>query len=127
VRDTGGADADLLVAAADLVICDYSTLIGDAALAGVPMIAFQPDRDVYVNRTHGLYPGSEAVGPVVVTMDALLDQVEAWLTDPQGWDVPYAARRAAFARDRCGPADGRSAGRAAAAMLGSSADRGRQR
>lgn len=118
------ADADIadLIGAADLMISDYSTWIGDAALVGLPVIAFQPDRDVYVNRTHGIYPASDTVGPIVTTLPDLLEQVEGWLADRTGWDAEHARRYGAFGREMCGPADGLSTQRAAQAMLSRSRD-----
>lgn len=119
VRDIGDRDdVQRLIGAADLVISDYSSLIGDAALADLPIIAFQPDREVYVNRTHGLYPVGSSAGPIVESMAALFAQVESWLADPAAWDGVHGPGRAAFARDLCGPADGQSTRRAVGVILG---------
>ncbi len=108
--------ADLL-AAADLVVSDYSSLIGDAVALGVPVILFQPDRDVYVQRTRGLYAGPGEAGPVVTDMEGLLREVDAWLAEPDAWWAPHAGAAAAFAQDRCGPVDGHAVARAVAALV----------
>ncbi|MHB1164836.1 MAG: bifunctional glycosyltransferase/CDP-glycerol:glycerophosphate glycerophosphotransferase [Candidatus Nanopelagicales bacterium] len=118
VRDVRGvaAQADW-VAAADLVISDYSSVIGLAALVDVPVLCFQPDRDTFVRRTTGLYQQDGAAGPVVTSMESLIDEVRSWLDDPDAWDAVHGPGRRAFAQHRCGPAGGGAAARAAAAVL----------
>jgi len=122
VREVAGGDIADLIGAADLVISDYSSVIGDAALVGVPVIAFQPDRDVYVNRTHGIYPASDTVGPIATTLADLLELVEEWLLDRSTWDAEHADRYGAFGRELCGPADGLSTQRAAQAIVSRARD-----
>lgn len=118
VRDIGGRDdLSAFLAAADLFVSDYSSLIGDAALLDVPTMLFQPDRETYVNRTRGLYAQAGSVGPVVATMEALVAEVGAWLDDPEEWDRAHSLRRRAWASDACGPADGHAADRALGAVL----------
>ncbi len=116
VRDIGEMD-DLggHLAASDLLVSDYSSIIGDAALADLPVLLFQPDREAYVNRTRGVYPGLDSVGPCAHDTDALIAMVGSWLADPMAWDGRYAGPRRVFAAERCGPADGRAAERAVAA------------
>jgi CDP-glycerol glycerophosphotransferase len=119
VRDVGDADvAAHYVAACDLFVSDYSSLIGDAALARRPIVLFQPDRDVYVNRRHGLYVDLSSVAPVALAMDDLIGLVRTWLDDPDGWARAHGGAVEAFAARCCGPRDGRSAARAASALLG---------
>jgi CDP-glycerol glycerophosphotransferase len=120
VRDVGEPSliGDVL-AASDLFVSDYSSLIGDAALARRPIMFFQPDRDDYVNRVHGLYVDLARVGPQARTTGELIAEVQAWLDDPAGWSLDHREMVRAFADDHCGPADGRSTERAVAALLGS--------
>ena len=109
VRELSDADDfGLVLAAGDLFVSDYSSLIGDAALIDLPIVLFQPDRELYVNRTRGLYPGLGSVGPQIEGMDALVAEVSSWIDDPAGWDREHAARRQAWAAEHCGPRDGRA-------------------
>ena len=105
-------DFGLVLAASDLFISDYSSLIGDAALIDLPIVLFQPDREMYVNRTRGLYAGLGDVGPETEGMDALFAEVTGWIDDPAGWDQGHAARRQAWTVEHCGPRDGRATERA---------------
>ena len=111
-------DEDLasFIVAADLVVSDYSARIGDAVAAGRPVVLFQPDRDVFLARTCGVYPGLDDVGPVVVDQRALHDEVERWLRDPVAWDLTWRESRAAWGSAWAGIADGRAAERAADAL-----------
>lgn len=119
VRDIGEADlvGDFLVAS-DLLVTDYSSLIGDAALLEMPIILFQPDRDAYVNRVHGLYVDLDPIAPRAATTSDLVDRVREWLADPAAWERRHAEPMRAFVADHCGPADGASTGRAIAALIG---------
>lgn len=118
VRDIGDSDdLGLFLAAADLMVSDYSSVIGDAALIGLPVLLFQPDRDVFVSRTRGLYAHEGSPGPTVTTMDALIGEVQDWAADPTRWADRHGPESAVFARDHCGAADGRSSERAVAAVL----------
>jgi len=105
------------VAACDLVISDYSAVIADAALAGVPMLLFQPDRDRYVNRAHGTYGDLGLVAPRTSSTAELIAAVQEWLVDPDAWTRLHGPALEALAAERCGPADGRSGQRAVAALL----------
>ena len=58
-----------------------------------------------------------AAGPVVESMDALVDEVAVWLADPSGWAARHDHDRRRWAADRCGPDDGASVERAVRAML----------
>ena len=92
--------------------------LGDAALLDLPVVLLWPDRSTYVDRAHGVYPGVEDVGPVADSTPALCAVVAEWLDDGAAWDARYGPSRRAWAATWCGPADGRSAERAAAAILG---------
>jgi CDP-glycerol glycerophosphotransferase len=124
VRDLAGVDnlADFL-AVSDMFVSDYSSLVGDAALADLSIVLYQPDREMYVNRTRGLYSGLDVVGPLAVTTAALVDEVGSWLDDPVGWEARHAVGRRAWAEERCGPNDGGATERALDAMLGVGHDR----
>ena len=102
--------------AADLVVSDYSPRIGEAAAVGRPVVLFQPDRELFLARTCGVYPGLDEVGPVVIDQVALHDEVERWLRDPVAWDLPWQESRAAWGSAWAGPADGHAADRAADAL-----------
>jgi CDP-glycerol glycerophosphotransferase len=118
VRDLADRD-DLpsFVAASDMLVSDYSSVIGDAALIDLPIVLFQPDHELYANRTRGLYPELSLVGPVAHDTGALVVQVRAWLDDPLAWESGQAATRRAWAAARCGPPDGGSTQRALDAIL----------
>jgi CDP-glycerol glycerophosphotransferase len=119
VREASAAEDRLaFLGAADLAVADYGRDVGDAALLDVPIVLHWPDRAQYVDRAHGVYAGVTDAGPVVSSTRGLCDEVEAWLADPAAWEERYAHGRRAWAARWCGPADGRSAERAAAAVLG---------
>jgi CDP-glycerol glycerophosphotransferase len=94
--------------ACDLLVSDYSSAIGDAALAAIPTIAFQPDREVFVNRSHGLYVDPATFAPSAGTTEQLIERVTTFLDGTDAWRDEHAARQRAFAEDHCGPADGES-------------------
>ena len=118
VRDLAH-EADVLpfLAAADLLVSDYSSVIGDAAALDLPVVLFQPDREEYVNRTRGLYPWADEVGPVVVDESSLLDEVGRLLDGPDDWDAVHGPRRRAWAARAAGPVDGSSTQRAVEALV----------
>ena len=117
VRDvTDAAGVGDYLAACDLLISDYSSVIADAALVGLPTLLFQPDYDRYVNRAHGTYGDLGLVAPRVSSTTALIDVVDEWLADPDAWSRRHGPALEAYAAERCGPSDGRSAERAVAAL-----------
>jgi CDP-glycerol glycerophosphotransferase len=118
VRDIGEPTvATDFLSASDLLISDYSSLIGDASLLDIPVILFQPDRDTYVNRLHGLYVDLDRLAPIAAANADLVELVDAWLADSSTWESKYVEPMRAFAADHCGPSDGSSAARAVAALL----------
>ncbi len=118
VRDISHEEDVLpFLAAADLLVSDYAPVIGDAAAVDVPVVLFQPDREVYVNRTRGLYPWADEAGPVVVSEAAILEEVGRWLDGPQEWEAAHAPRRRAWAVRAAGTADGPSTARAVEALV----------
>ena len=118
VRDISHEEDVLpFLAAADLLVSDYAPVIGDAAAVDVPVVLFQPDREVYVNRTRGLYPWADEAGPVVVSEAAILEEVGRWLDGPQEWEAAHGPRRRAWAVRAAGTADGLSTARAVEALV----------
>lgn len=111
---TGYPDVTDLLAAADVLVTDYSSVMFDAAATALPIVLFTPDLEHYRGALRGFYfdVGAEAPGPVVSDVDALVDA----LTDPGlgDTDTPaYRRWRARFA-DR---EDGGAAARVVARML----------
>ncbi|MDD2817719.1 MAG: CDP-glycerol glycerophosphotransferase family protein [Candidatus Nanopelagicales bacterium] len=112
-------DLPLWLAAADVLITDWSSLLMEFGRLQRPVIAIQPNR-VDVVRRRGTYLDLPAVlpGPIVEDQAELLSAVEAWLDNPDS--VPnYADRRSSFAQ-LCGAATGDSAQRIWAAMVSQS-------
>ena len=105
------------IAASDLVISDYSSYIGDACARGVPVVIYQPDRAVFVDRLHGLYSGLEVLGPVASNQTELHSRVTAALADLGDERIRQQPAREAFVRDMVGPVDGLSGARAAAEIV----------
>ena len=105
------------ISASDLVISDYSTYIGDACARGVPVVLYQPDRAVFVDRLHGLYPGLEVFGRVAADQSELHSRVTTALADLGDERIRQQPAREAFVRDLVGPVDGLAGARAAAAIL----------
>jgi hypothetical protein len=114
-----GPDDDLsaAIAAADLIVSDYSPRIGDAVAADRPVALYQPDRGVFLDRTCGVYPGLEQVGPVLVDQPALHQAIEQWLGDRDGWANPWAPGRRAWGESWVGPPSPGASERAARAIL----------
>lgn len=121
VRDlTNEPDVAPFLAAAALVVSDYSSLVGDAVLLDLPVVLHQPDRDLFLARTRGVYRGPGAAGPVTTTTLELDTEVGAWLADPAGWRQRFAPGRAAFAEHWSRPLDGEATRRAVKVLLGGS-------
>jgi hypothetical protein len=110
-------DVSAYLTAADLVVSDYSPRIGDAVVAGVPVVLFQADQSDVLARGRGVYRGLEDVGPVVLQQRDLHDQVRQWSRDPRALDTPWRDRREAWGREWAGPSDGRAATRAAESLV----------
>ena len=74
VRDVSGwPDATELLAAADVLVTDYSSLMFDFAITGRPMLFFTYDLERYRDEIRGFYFDFEAVapGPLLRTTDEL--------------------------------------------------------
>ena len=117
VRSVHEHEVSAFIAASDVVISDYSSLIGDASARDVPVIVFQPDREVYVDRMHGLYPGVEVFGLPVLSQTDLHASVSAILADQTGAREAQRPAREAFLADHVGYRDGHAGARAVAALM----------
>jgi CDP-glycerol glycerophosphotransferase (TagB/SpsB family) len=118
VRSVHEHEVSAFLAASDVVISDYSSLIGDAAARDVPVIIFQPDREVFVDRMHGLYPGVEVFGSPLLFQTDLHASVTSILTDLTGAREAQRPAREAFLADHVGYRDGHAGERAVAALMG---------
>ncbi|MCQ9368058.1 CDP-glycerol glycerophosphotransferase family protein [Brevibacterium sp. 91QC2O2] len=90
--------ADLFLAA-DLLITDYSSVMFDAAITGVPMLFFAPDKDRYDGERGFTFDfDAAAPGPVLTDREALIGLVEALSAQGSdaGWVRDYAERAAAW-------------------------------
>ncbi|MBP2704799.1 CDP-glycerol glycerophosphotransferase family protein [Microbispora sp. RL4-1S] len=107
--------ADLL-AAADVLVTDYSSAMFDFAVTGRPMVFFADDLERYRDEVRGFYFdfAARAPGPVVRTAGEVAEAVEAVAYGDAA--SAYKARYDAFARDFCPWDDGQAAGRVVARM-----------
>jgi CDP-glycerol glycerophosphotransferase len=113
VRDVSAwPDATELLAAADVLITDYSSLAFDFANTGRPLLFFTYDLDVYRDEIRGFYIDfeSEAPGPLLRTTGELADALGSL-----GAAVPdaYAERYRAWRERFCELDDGRASARLA--------------
>ena len=99
-------DMQELLAAADLLITDYSSCMFDMAIARKPCVLYVPDLDEYVAKERGLYFDLEDLPfPLARTMDELkeairgfdreryLEKVDAFLEKIGSFEDGNAARR----------------------------------
>ncbi|HET8672443.1 MAG TPA: CDP-glycerol glycerophosphotransferase family protein, partial [Thermoleophilaceae bacterium] len=112
VRDVSEyPDVTELLAAADVLVTDYSSLMFDFAVLGRPMIFFAYDLDHYERDIRGFYIDfrAEAPGPIVGSEDELADALRSL----GGGGVPsaYAERYAAWRAKYCGLDDGGASAR----------------
>ena len=100
--------ADLL-AATDVLITDYSSVMFDFAVTGRPMIFFTYDLEYYRDSLRGFYFDFEpaAPGPLVATSDELI----ATLRDIDSVHTGYQARYQAFREQFCDFDDGKATAR----------------
>ncbi|MEU7936344.1 bifunctional glycosyltransferase/CDP-glycerol:glycerophosphate glycerophosphotransferase [Microbispora bryophytorum] len=103
--------ADLL-AAADVLVTDYSSAMFDFACTGRPMVFFTHDLEHYRDEVRGFYFDfeAEAPGPVLGTADDVLDVLR------YGDLGQFAARYEGFARRYCPWDDGHASARVVARM-----------
>lgn len=119
VRDVSGyPDMADLLAAADVLVTDYSSCMFDFALTGRPMLFFAYDLERYRDQVRGFYLDMEAVvpGPVLRTADA----VTAALTELPTQQQRYAERYAAFVERFAPWDDGHAAARVVDRVFSSS-------
>ncbi|WP_051172656.1 CDP-glycerol glycerophosphotransferase family protein [Microbacterium indicum] len=109
---TGFADTSRLLAAADALITDYSSVMFDFSVTGKPMYFLVPDLEHYRGALRGFYfdLAERAPGPLVRTHE---DLVAALAADPSAYADRYASWRARFNRRE----DGRAAERVVARLL----------
>ncbi|AGL21012.1 glycosyltransferase [Actinoplanes sp. N902-109] len=107
--------ADLL-AAADILITDYSSVMFDFAATGRPMLFFTYDLAHYRDELRGFYFDfeAEAPGPLLATSA----EVVAAVRDIDAITARYAERYRAFAAKACDLDDGHAAARLADFLLG---------
>ncbi|HEY3534410.1 MAG TPA: CDP-glycerol glycerophosphotransferase family protein [Pedococcus sp.] len=106
----GGAGVAMqdLLAAADVLITDYSSVMFDYAVLGRPMVFFVPDLESYRDNLRGFYFDFEeqAPGPLVRTTAEVVDLLE----HPQRFG-DHAAQLARFRDQFCPLDDGHAADR----------------
>ncbi len=110
---TGFPDTAQLMAAADALVTDYSSVMFDFSVTGRAMFFFAPDVEHYRGRLRDFYFDLQerAPGPLVRTQDELVRAIRDH--DPSTWEGRYAQWRAVFnARD-----DGHAAERVVARIL----------
>jgi CDP-glycerol glycerophosphotransferase len=102
-------DATMLMAAADVLITDYSSMTVDFANTGRPMLFYAYDLDTYRDEVRGFYVDfPETVpGPVLATTGEVVDA----LRDLDAVRAAFADRYAAFAAEFCELDDGMAAAR----------------
>ena len=113
---TTSADAAPFIAAADLVIGDYGPAVPWSVAAGKALLAYLPDESEFVGRQHGTYVDVRTLAPASVSMDALVDEVRAWLAGTDGQEAFFASR-AAYRPAWCGETVGSEAARDAARRI----------
>lgn len=111
-------DAGELLAAADVLVTDYSALAFDFAVTGRPMLFFAYDLDVYRDEIRGFYVDfdAEVPGPIVRTTDQLAEALRGL----DGAAVPgeYAERYRAWRERFCALEDGRASARLVDRLFG---------
>ena len=83
IRNVNALDSQDLLAAADILITDYSSCFFDFLICDKPIIHYLYDYDYYRDDDRGLYYDKDdvAAGAVAETEDALLAEIEAALAD----------------------------------------------
>lgn len=108
---TDHPDIQELLAAADVVISDYSSCIFDFALSGRPAFIYAPDRAKYESDRGFYYPLSATPFPVAESVDALVGAVSAFD------EVAYRDRLAAFFAEKGSAEQGDAAAKAVDLIL----------
>jgi CDP-glycerol glycerophosphotransferase (TagB/SpsB family) len=91
-------DASDVLARADVLVTDYSSVMFDFSATGRPMVFHQPDLAEYVARSRGLLwdPATRVPGPVTRTVAECAEAVASAESDAGRWQGRYVAWRAAF-------------------------------
>lgn len=84
-----------LLALADVLITDYSSILFDFSVTGRPVLLFRPDHDDYLRHSHPLTPEQEATLPYPVAGDVatLARQIDARLAGGASPAERLAARQ----------------------------------
>ena len=117
VRDISAyPDAMELLAAADVLITDYSSLAFDYAVFGRPLLFFTPDLDAYRDQVRGFSLDFEAAapGPLLRTTDEVIGA----LRDLDAVAAVHQPRYEAFLKVYCPLADGRASARVVERVFG---------
>jgi CDP-glycerol glycerophosphotransferase len=97
-------DPSGLMAAADVLVTDYSSIMFDFSITGKPMVFFVPDWDFYTGSGRGVYfdLADKAPGPLCRTRDEVIEALgnlkesektylaayAAWVQEFNPWDNP---------------------------------------
>lgn len=100
-------DPSGLMAAADVLVTDYSSIMFDFSVTGKPMIFYVPDWDVYTGSGRGVYfdLSTKAPGPLCHTRDEVIEVLRdlpecrttyheayaAWRKEFNPWDKPNSS------------------------------------
>ncbi|KRE43742.1 CDP-glycerol glycerophosphotransferase family protein [Knoellia sp. Soil729] len=91
-------DVSPLLATADVLITDYSSVMFDFSASGRPMVFFVADEEEYSSTTRGLNwdLGARAPGPLVRTASECADAVLSATAERERWATRYASWQAEF-------------------------------
>jgi CDP-glycerol glycerophosphotransferase len=116
VRDVSDhPDAIELLAAADVLVSDYSSLVFDYASTGRPILFFAPDLETFRDDIRGFSIDLEAEAPGPILRDT--DAVAEALRDLDAVVEEHGARYDAFVRSYCALNDGGAAARVVDAVF----------
>jgi len=104
IKDYTYEPTSMLLSAADVIVTDYSSVIFDAALLSLPTVFYCPDFDTYERDFYLRYP-EDLPGPVVFSVDELMDTVRSVLSDPP------LEKISRFRDNQVGACDGKSTDR----------------
>ena len=113
---TDHPDIQELLAAADVVVSDYSSCMFDFALSGRPAFVYAPDREKYETDRGFYYPLGDTPFPVTDSVEELASAIRYFD------DECYAEDLAGFFSDRGSVEDGHAAARAADIILSAMED-----
>lgn len=89
-------DTDCLLARADLLVTDYSTVMLDYMLTGRPILLYAPDLDDYMKTERGLHMEYEDIGisNIAYSQEIFMRKLEMFLNGklPVGYDVAVVRR-----------------------------------